>query len=169
MAGAGCWSADPVVGSGLDGAEGAAGPALGESGVPASRWFRSEDVAPEDEEPPVALVADWQSRAVLALAQSPAGGSAWKTVGSARAVAGVATSASIAMPAVSAERRIRARPSRGEFTGAAAGGGVEVLEQSRSGVDADRCDAAFVVAQHRQALAVGEEALDEAVVVAVEA
>src|SRR5512144_1771178 len=61
------------------------------------------------------------------------------------------------------------RRSGGDRTGLAAGRGVERLEQSRAGVDADRRDAAFVVAEHGQALAVGEQPLHEPVVVAVQA
>src|SRR3954471_18816248 len=65
-------------------------------------------------------------------------------------------------------RRVRERSGRGR-TGLASRGGVEFFEQSRAGVDADGCDATFVVAEHREALAVGEQALDESVVVAVQA
>src|SRR3954468_5517318 len=75
----------------------------------------------------------------------------------------IALSASINGP-----RQPRATRLRGNGTGLAAGGGVERLEQPRAGVDADRRDAALVVAEHGEALPVGEQALHEPVVVAVE-
>src|SRR5687767_6064140 len=76
--------------------------------------------------------------------------------------------------ALSAAIRVaRRRPPRGrsggDRTGLATGRGVEFLEQPRPGVDADRRDTALVVAEHGEALAVGEQALHEPVVVAVEA
>src|SRR3954452_6385112 len=72
-------------------------------------------------------------------------------------------------PASAARQRARRAQSSRDRTGLATGRGVEFLEQPRAGVDADRRDAAFVVAEHGEALAVGEQALDEAVVVAVQA
>src|SRR3954451_21900886 len=68
-----------------------------------------------------------------------------------------------------ASRPRRSGRSRCDRTGLATWRGVEFLEQPRAGVDADRRDAAFVVAEHGQALAVGEQPLHEPVVVAVEA
>src|SRR3954451_13859572 len=71
--------------------------------------------------------------------------------------------------AINGRRRRRTGRSGRDRTGLAAGRGVELLEQPGAGVDADRRDSAFVVAEHREALAVGEQPLDESVVVAVEA
>src|SRR4051794_18097041 len=68
-----------------------------------------------------------------------------------------------------ARRWAARRRSGGDRTGLATWRGVEFLEQPRAGVDADRRDAAFVVPEHREALAVGEQPLHEPVVVAVEA
>src|SRR3954447_19453354 len=70
--------------------------------------------------------------------------------------------------AINGRRRRRTERSARDHTGLAAGRGVEFLEQPRAGFDADRRDAAFVVAEHGEALAVGEQPLDEPVVVAVE-
>src|SRR3954449_12998506 len=71
--------------------------------------------------------------------------------------------------AINGRRPRRMERSGRDRTGLAAGRGVELLEQPRAWVDADRRDAAFVVAEHGQALAVGEQPLHESVVVAVEA
>src|SRR3954453_10079424 len=72
-------------------------------------------------------------------------------------------------PTTAARRRPRSAQSSRDRTGLAAGRGVEFLEQPRAGVDADRRDAAFVVAEHGEPFAVGEQPLYEPVVVAVEA
>src|SRR3954470_3102521 len=72
------------------------------------------------------------------------------------------------IPTSAARRGTTSSASGGHRTGLAAGGGVERLEQPRAGVDADRRDAALVVAEHGEALAVGEQSLHEPVVVAVE-
>src|SRR3954452_18515519 len=72
-------------------------------------------------------------------------------------------------PTTAARRRPRSAQSSRDRTGLATGRGVELLEQPRAGVDADRRDASLVIAEHRQASPVGEQPLHESVVVAVEA